>query len=483
MMEAVLPANWEIVSLGDVLENIEAGKNYRCIERPPTSDETGIVKVSAVTWGDFNEKESKTIQNKDHLDPRFIIRPGDLLMSRANTLELVGASVIVGSVQRKLQLSDKVLRLRLIGPFESWVNFFINSRAGRAQIEALATGAQQSMRNISQANIRRIAIPFPPLNEQQRIVEKIETLFAELDKGEETLREVQTLLARYRQSVLKAAVTGELTADWRTENAHRLEHSQELLERILQVRRETWEGRGKYREPVAPDTSDLPELPEGWVWCSTEQLAEVQTGATPKKGNHLYYSGGKIPWITSTAVNEDIIMNPQDYITDLALQETNVKLFPKGSLIIAMYGEGRTRGMVAELGIEATTNQACAALLVCHLPLSLKGFLKRFYKYNYEAIRILSSGGVQPNLNLGLIRSIPLPLPPEAEQEEINCRLDAELSRVRFVEKLCKLELTRSAALRQSILKEAFAGRLVPQDPNDEPAAELLARIRAKRSA
>src|SRR5690606_36481298 len=118
-------------------------------------------------------------------------------------------------------------------------------------------------------------IPVAPLNEQRRIVEKIETLFARLDKGEEALRDVQKLLARYRQSVLKAAVTGALTADWRAENAHRLEHGRDLLARILQTRRETWQGRGKYKEPAAPDTTDLPELPDGWVWATVEQVLKA----------------------------------------------------------------------------------------------------------------------------------------------------------------------------------------------------------------
>lgn len=474
MEDGQLPPGWVSVRLGELGEWGSGGTPSR--KNPAYYDgDIPWLKIGDLTDGPVWSAETKITKLGLDNSSAKIVEPGTILIAMYGSIGKLGIAKIRCATNQAIAFCRNHTGL-VLGDYLFW-------SLARYKPTLVALGQGGTQQNISQTLLKRVKIPLPPLNEQRRIAEKIDALFAELDKGEETLREVQTLLARYRQSVLKAAVTGELTADWRTENAHRLEHGQELLERILQTRRETWEGRGKYREPVAPDTSDLPELPEGWVWCSTEQLAEVQTGATPKKGNHLYYSGGKIPWITSTAVNEDIIMNPQDYITDLALQETNVKLFPKGSLIIAMYGEGRTRGMVAELGIEATTNQACAALLVCHLPLSLKGFLKRFYKYNYEAIRILSSGGVQPNLNLGLIRSIPLPLPPEAEQEEINCRLDAELSRVRFVEKLCKLELTRSAALRQSILKEAFAGRLVPQDPNDEPAAELLARIRAKRSA
>lgn len=336
-----------------------------------------------------------------------------------------------------------------------------------------------NLRNLKFGEYEKIEVPLPPLNEQRRIVEKIETLFARLDKGEEALRAVQKLLARYRQSVLKAAVTGELTADWRTENAHRLEHGRDLLDRILKTRREIWSGRGKYTEPVAPDISDLPELPEGWVWASTEQLAFIETGATPKKGNRAYYLDYGFPWITSTAVNESLITTPQAYISEVALKETNAKVFPAGTLIVALYGEGKTRGKISELGIDAATNQACGALLVGHLPGSVKGFLRRFYEYNYEAIRAFSSGGVQPNLNLGIVKATSIPVPPEEEQVEILDRLNAVSQRIEILEDICKRELLRSSTLRQSILKDAFSGRLVDQDPSDEPAGELLARIRA----
>ena len=321
----------------------------------------------------------------------------------------------------------------------------------------------------------------PPLNEQRRIAEKLESIFADLDKGEESLRHVQTLLDRYRQSVLKAAVTGELTAEWRAQRVGQLEHGRDLLARILKARRESWQGRGQYKEPVEPDAANLPVLPEGWVWCSTEQLAEVQTGATPKKGERRYYEAGRIPWITSTAVNNEVIVAPQDHITEDALRETNVKVFPQGTLIVAMYGEGQTRGKVSELGIPAATNQACAALLVAHLPDVVRRFLKSYYQFNYEAIRLRSSGGVQPNLNLGLIKRTPVPLASEEELAEIMRRIAEEMARVRDVAEFCELGMRRSKALRQAILRDAFSGKLVPQDPTDEPASQLLARIRAQR--
>jgi type I restriction enzyme S subunit len=268
-----------------------------------------------------------------------------------------------------------------------------------------------TVKHLSSLTVKDIPLPLPPLNEQRRIVEKIETLFARLDQGEAALRQVQKLLARYRQSVLKAAVTGELTRYWRAENAHRLEHGRDLLARILQTRRDTWRGRGRYKEPATPDTTGLPDLPEGWAWATVEQLAFVETGATPKRTEPRYYDPDGTPWVTSTAVNADIVAECQDRISDLALKETNTKVFPKGSLIVAMYGEGKTRGKIASLGIDAATNQACAALLVSHLDNSVSKYLKRFFEYNYEAIRMESSGGVQPNLNLSIIKNTCLPVP------------------------------------------------------------------------
>ena len=349
--------------------------------------------------------------------------------------------------------------------------------------EFIAQGQGGTQQNISQTILKQTKLPLAPLAEQKRIVDKIETLFSDLDKGESLLKQVQQQLAVYRQSVLKEAVTGELTREWREQNKHRLESGEVLLQRILKLRRENWKGRGKYQEPVASDTFGLSKMPDGWCYCNVEQLAYVETGATPKKGNKLYYENGSIPWITSTAVNQDPINDFQSLITEKALRETNVKVFPKRTLILAMYGEGKTRGSVSELNIEAGTNQACAGLICEHLPYEIKCFLKLFLKYNYNLIRLESSGGVQPNLNLGIVKKTILPLPSTEEQNEIVDRINDIFSQIDALEKWCATELARSGMLRQSILRAAFSGELVPQDPEDEPASELLARIQAERAS
>lgn len=461
--------SWERVRLGDVahLVNGFAFKSSAFNE----SEGMPIVRIRDVTSG-----SAGTFYRGPTDDPRMtFIEDGQIAIGMDgdfNSRLWSGGRALLNQRVCTVQADEEFYSQRLLSYALPGYLRLINEHTSAVTVK-----------HLSSFTVRDIPLPLPPLNEQRRIVKKIDTLFAELDKGEESLRQVQTLLARYRQSVLKAAVTGELTADWRAERAGKLEHGRDLLERILQTRRETWEGRGIFKEPSAPATDGLPDIPEGWIWCSTEQLAQVQTGATPRKAESRFYAGGKVPWITSTAVNSELITEPQDYITDAAIVETNAKLFPAGTLIVAMYGEGKTRGKVSQLGIDAATNQACAALLVEHLPAPVRDFLKTFYLYNYESIRLLSSGGVQPNLNLGLISRTAVPLASEEELSEIGRRIETEFMRIREAEDHCGAAGKRSTALRQSILKDAFSGRLIPQDPHDEPASELLARIHRSQEA
>lgn len=196
--------------LGELLRGIEAGKNMRCVERPPVAGEKGVVKVSAVTWGHFDTTQTKTLPN-DYLPPtKARIMKGDLLISRANTLELVGAAVIVEVQPDNIFLSDKILRLLVEEDKKSWILWYLRSPEGRSQIESLATGNQLSMRNISQAALRQIKIPLPTASiRQQRLARLTATIKAEVSLETEAQR-VLTLLDRLESSLLAKAFRGEL---------------------------------------------------------------------------------------------------------------------------------------------------------------------------------------------------------------------------------------------------------------------------------
>lgn len=202
-------ATWPIQTMKSLITNIEAGKSYKCEERPPEQGETGIVKVSAVTWEEFDELESKTCLDESRVDERLLIEPGQFLFSRANTVELVGRAVITAAVTRRLMLSDKIWRVTFNDYVDPrWVLYFLRSYSGRQQIESRATGNQLSMRNISQNNFKAISLPVPDRSIQS---ERITTLETALEKIERQSSAVSISLRRInhlRQAILKNAFEG-----------------------------------------------------------------------------------------------------------------------------------------------------------------------------------------------------------------------------------------------------------------------------------
>jgi type I restriction enzyme S subunit len=348
-----------------------------------------------------------------------------------------------------------------------------------------------------------LQFPLPPEPEQRRIVAEIEKHFTRLEASVAALKRVQANLKRYRASVLKAACEGRLVPT-EAELAHvesgPYEPADKLLARILRERRARWEAdqlakmhatgrppkndkwKARYHPPDPPDTPGLPSLPVGWTWASVDQVAEVGTGATPSRSNVTYWEGGSVPWVTSGALNQREVTAPAAFVTQKALDETNLSLYEEGTLLVAMYGEGKTRGKCSELRIAATTNQAIAALTLEGASSACREYLRAFLEKNYDDVRRRSSGGVQPNLNLDLIKAVALPLPPLSEQLRVVAEADRRLSVIDELEATVEANLKRAAGLRQAILKRAFEGKLVPQDPSDEPASVLLERIRADRA-
>lgn len=312
---------------------------------------------------------------------------------------------------------------------------------------------------INRGQLERLPVPIAPMQEQEKIVAAIEEQLSRLDAGTAALERVRRKLTQVRAAVLQAAISGELIAG---------DHDEPSLASEL--------------PPTAVIQPPYPDRPPNWITTTISAIAHVTSGATPSRGQKEYWTNGSIPWITSALVNNETIASASEYITPLALEKTPVKLMPIGTLLVAMYGEGRTRGHCSELLIEATTNQACAGIVLNESWAFVMPFLKLVLKASYEANRRLSSGGVQPNLSVGIIKRLSVSLPPRNEQRRICEEVAAQLSLIDQLDAALSRGLTLGNRLRASILDGAFSGRLVPQDPTDEPASVLLGRIAAERA-
>lgn len=206
-----LEFEWEIGTLAYYGIQISSGKSFICIERPPRHDEIGVLKVSAITGEWFDEMESKTCYTSENINEQLFVKPGDFLFCRANSLELVGACVIVKSVDLKLMLSDKTLRFKFNQETNpSFLLYFLKSKQGRSEIERLATRNHASMKNISQGNIRQISTPIVSLIEQNEVVAQVEKYLTLSDQLESDYEAAKSQLDNLSQSLLSKAFRGEL---------------------------------------------------------------------------------------------------------------------------------------------------------------------------------------------------------------------------------------------------------------------------------
>ena len=207
---ADLPNGWGVMKLGDFIQNIQAGKSFKCEERPPLDNEIGVAKVSAVTWGEYDENETKTCLNENMINPDFFIQTGDFLFSRANTIELVGACVIVKKTNKNIMLSDKTLRIDFTNILKEYALYYLRSSDGRKQIMDKSSGNQDSMRNIGQERIKDINIPVCSLTEQTQIVAILESKLTACDQLASELETQLKQAELLKQAVLKSAFSGSL---------------------------------------------------------------------------------------------------------------------------------------------------------------------------------------------------------------------------------------------------------------------------------
>lgn len=496
------PQGWLSLSLGDLLLGIEAGKSFTCQARPAEEREWGIIKVSAMTWGTFDESENKAIPTGKQFDLTKEIRSGDILLSRSNTAELVGATVLVGHCRSHLLLSDKSMRLLYPTALSArWLQRALASPQVRSQISKMANGTSDSMRNVSQQNVLAIELSIPPRSEQERIADALDELLSDLHAGIEALKSAQTKLQLYRASVLKAAVQGDLTAEWREEHSD-VEPASVLLQRILKERRKRWEEeqlrkfnvngktppanwRAKYTEPVAPDTSNLPSLPDAWCWATIDQCSHIlQYGTSSKTTDEA--SGIPVLRMGNITSTGELKLDDFKFLPRTHDEFPSLLLEP-GDLV---FNRTNSAELVGKTALYAGSPSPCSfASYLIRIRLSpdvapsivliaLNGTMGRIW-----VKRVMNQTVGQANVNGTKLASFAFPLPPKAEQEVLVEAVDDQVSIIDYLDRGLATRKEEALILRQSTLRHAFTGQLVPQDQNDEPASELLMRIAVEREA
>jgi type I restriction enzyme S subunit len=347
---------------------------------------------------------------------------------------------------------------------------------------------------INQDALNKLFVPVAALKEQRRIVAKIEELFSNLDAGVAALERARTNLKRYRASVLKAAVEGALTAEWRSKNPD-TEPASKLLARILLERRRKWEAdqlakfkaagkqppqnwQAKYVEPTPPETTDLPELPEGWCWATWGQVSNWVTYGFTRPMPHV--DCGYAIVTAKNVINGKIDFDDTHKTPRLSFDELSEKDRPReGDLLITKDGT-IGRAAVVPRGMKFCINQSVAVVWLRSCPID-KAYLLTVIESDLtqKPIWAKARGSAIQHLSITDFARMAFPIPPENEQSFIANEVAEALSQIDTAETTISQVLLRAARLRQSILKQAFEGKLVPQDPTDEPAGVLLDRIKA----
>ena len=399
-------------------------------------------------------------------DSQFV-RERDILISNANSYELVGKVAFIRNVPVPATLGTFITLFRTrAGNDSRFIYFQLSSPEVQAAVRSMAS-TTTNISNISTAKLAQIVLRFPPLSKQREIVSEIEKQFTRLDAGVAALRRVQANLKRYRAAVLKAACEGRLVpteAELAKAEGRAFETGEQLLARILADRRKNWHGRGKYKEPAAPDATNLPPLPEGWAWAAAEQLAAPDANSITDgpfgsnlKTAHYTDSGPRVVRLQN--IGDGIFVDEYAHISEDHFARLQKHRVEAGDLLIAALGENLPRSCISPSFLGSAIVKADCIRLTPH-PYVLNRFINT--ALNSEPVRKRTAkivhGVGRPRLNLGEIKAINVPLPPLVEQARIAAEVERRLSVIEELEAAVSADLQRATRLRQSILQRAFTG-------------------------
>ncbi len=436
-------------------------------------------------------------------------------MTCAGPRSRCGVVCHVTDTRPKLMMSGKMYRFRPVEKLFSskYLEYYLHTQEAKNTIDRMKTGINDSGLNLTHDRFRQLVLPVAPYNEQNRIVAKIEELFSELDNGIESLKRAKEQLKVYRQALLKHAFEGKLTEQWRKDNAGKLETAEQLLERIQQEREaryqqqlkewkkavKQWEADGKdgkkprktsvHKEtpPISEAERDvLPVLPSAWTYFRLSEIAQIGSGMSVSKSRNLN-NPVEVPYLRVANVQRGALV--LDEIKTMMIEDEQLNEYALNKWDV-LFNEGGDRdklgrGWIWESQIEPCITQNHVFRASTYLGGEVHS---KFISHwgNTFGQDYFEKGGKQTtnlaSINKTVLSMFPVPVPSMAEQSRIIEELEDKMSIIDSFETDIEDSLRMSEALRQSILKKAFSGQLVPQDANDEPASLLLERIDAEKA-
>lgn len=432
MEKKILPDGWKMITLKQAANYVN-GRAFK----PAEWENSGmpIIRIQNLN----NPGAKYNFSTKKH-DEKFLVKSGDLLFAWAASL---GAFIWTG---KNAWLNQHIFRVEPNAIIDKLYLYY----ALKNVISDISSKTHGSgMVHITKEPFLSMQIPLPSLPEQYRIVAKIEGLFSELDKGVAELQKVKMQLKIYRQAVLKEAFEGRLTKDWR------LSHAPDVIECLKHIKKQSVAFKD-----ISGDENELKlSIPTSWEMVRLGEIFDIEVGSTPSRRKPDYWNGS-INWVSSGEVKFCRINRTNETITELGLACSSTNLQPTGTILLAMIGEGKTRGQAAILEIPAAHNQNTAAILVSNT-LCSSLYLYYFLLLNYENIRRVGSGNNQKALNKERVKAIHFPFASYVEQTEIVQQIESRFSVCDKIEQTVDESLKKAEQLRQSILKQAFEGKLV----------------------
>lgn len=504
-----LPDSWNLVPLCEVAQ-LNPRQDKAAHTDNPLVTFVPMPNVEAGT-GAIDVSETRSLAEVKAGYTSFL--EGDVLFAKITPCMENGKMAIVPSLRYDLGFGSTefhVLRPTR-GISGQYLYFFVSSEDFRRQAKHNMTGAV-GQRRVPVRYLADHPVPVPPVREQHRIVAKIHELFSELDKGVESLKTARAKLKVYRQAVLKHAFEGKLTEQWREENRDKLETAEELLARVKQEQQacyeqqlnewniavEAWETTGKKgRKPTRPraqtasppltdkDIADLPVLPNGWLWVKVQVLLTER----PANGRSVKGRASGFPVLRLTAIKNNRLDLLESKNGDWEREDALGYIVRKGDFFLAR-GNGSKRlvgrgGLVPDLDRDIAYPDTMIRLRVNPRVVGEHFFS---FVWNSRIVRrqiertARTTAGIY-KINQGHVINFVVPLCSSSEQTVIVNRLLSALSTIDRIEMEVEDHLTKAHTLRRSILNRAFSGELVEQDPNDEPAAALLERIKAEKAS